>query len=176
MQFTKSDSSPTELKSRRSPEDPDDNPKSWTEKALGVYVNSVRCGAKTKHLVSKKPEYKIGDIVTFFCYQNGTHPAVTVLITRIDQQRSYLDAVRKHGGELVPYAAKRKDTNGKHIKAYQRNHNVISEYEEYRWLMTARRINTNQRAMTATEFKNAKPWLVSFEKLDVNKLSTLLIK
>ena len=134
----------------------------WTEKALGVYVRSILSGSKTAHAVSKRPPYKVGDIVTFFSYQNGTHPAATVKVTSIKNYSSYISLVRNNTGALVPYAAKRAG-----VPEYSRNDTAVSEYAEYRWLLTVRKTTKSGRsAMTVSQFNTARPWLVTFERID----------
>ena len=128
-----------------------------------MYVWSVACGAKTAHAVHRKPEYEVGDYVTFFCHQNGAHQAVIVHVTGIHQYSSYISLVRGNRGTLVPYAAQRGNRQFK-IDDYTRNETTVHEYLEYRWLLTER-ITTRKGCaiMTVAEFNRTKPWLVTFE-------------
>ena len=133
--------------------------RSWTEKMLGAYVRSAACGAKTGHVVAKKPKYKAGHLVTFFCHQNGSHPAVTTKITSIERHRSFYDVVGQYQGTLAPHAQKRPN-----VTYMQENDTFEKEYNEYEWLMTERKVGKKGKPqMTTAEFTSHRPWLVLFD-------------
>ena len=140
--------------------------RSWTEKMLATYVRSIACGAKTGHVVAQKPGYRPGHLVTFFCHQNGSHPAVTAKVRSIERHKSYLDVVRKNQGTLAPYAQQRPN-----VAYMQEDDSLEKEYTEYVWLMTERKVGKARKSlMTTAEFTKHRPWLVQFDLVEARQV------
>ena len=122
----------------------------------------MAAGIKTIHATHRRPPYPVGAFLTFFSHQNGVHHAVTVQILAIEQQDSYISLVNTYGPtRLVPWSAKPRRTIGKKISPPARIRTTRGAYDEYRWLLTERRVGRSKKPpMEVHKFLHTQPWAV----------------